>query len=236
MQAPCRDAPPAVVYLSVVIPALNEAAAISATLQAVRRQNTSATLEVILVDGASHDDTMAIADAAGAQVLRGERGRATQMHLGATAARGSVLLFLHADTLLPEDAVSAIESAIAMGRQWGRFDVRIQGTSPLLSVVAWCMNLRSRVTGVATGDQAMFATRSAYLAAGGFPQQPLMEDIALSCRLRRLGPPACLRERVTTSGRRWESRGVWRTVWLMWRLRLAYWLGVAPDVLAKRYR
>jgi hypothetical protein len=146
-------------------------------------------------------------------------------------------MFLHADSLLPPDAASAIGSALAHGAAWGRFDVAIRGKPRVLRVVAAMMNLRSRLTGIATGDQAMFVRRATFEAAGGFPAIPLMEDVALSSLLKRTaGRPACLRTRVTTSGRRWETHGTWRTIFTMWRLRLAYALGADPATLSRHYR
>jgi rSAM/selenodomain-associated transferase 2 len=159
------------------------------------------------------------------------------MNAGAALATGDVLLFLHADTQLPEDAEISIVRALADNRlSWGRFDVRISGRPFMLRVVSRMMNLRSRLTGIATGDQAMFVTRTAFDAAGGFPDQPLMEDIELSSRLLSLSRPACIARCVTTSGRRWETRGVWRTILLMWRLRWDYWRGVPARQLAETYR
>ena len=159
------------------------------------------------------------------------------MNAGAHHAAGDILLFLHADTRLPPDADRLIRQALASDVQvWGRFDVQIDGKPRLLRMIAACMNRRSRWTGIATGDQAMFMTRAAFDAVGGFAAQPLMEDIEMSARLCVLSRPACLRAPVVTSGRRWESRGVWRTVLLMWRLRLAYWRGAAPEHLARLYR
>jgi hypothetical protein len=146
-----------------------------------------------------------------------------------------VLLFLHADTRLPPGGVEAVLAALGRGARWGRFDVEISGRHPLLRPVAWLVNARSRLSGIATGDQAMFVTRDAFVAAGGFPDVPLMEDVALSTALRRAGRPACLRLRALTSGRRWESRGVVRTILLMWSLRFLFWLGRDPAVLARRY-
>jgi rSAM/selenodomain-associated transferase 2 len=157
------------------------------------------------------------------------------MNLGARAAAGDILVFLHADTTLPVGALPAIAAALDAGTQWGRFDVRIEGRSPLLWMVARMMNARSRLTGIATGDQAIFARRDAFEAVGGFPAIPLMEDVALSRALRRRAPPCCLRLAVTTSARRWERHGVLRTIVLMWRLRLAYALGADPHRLAHRY-
>jgi rSAM/selenodomain-associated transferase 2 len=158
------------------------------------------------------------------------------MNAGAAMARAQVLLFLHADTRLPPLADVLIQQAVAGGRAWGRFDVCIEGRPRMLRVVALLMNLRSRLSGIATGDQAIFVTRAAFERVGGFPAQPLMEDIELSRRLKRLGPPACLRAQVCTSGRRWEQRGVWRTIVLMWRLRWRYWRGEPAAALAEVYR
>jgi rSAM/selenodomain-associated transferase 2 len=158
------------------------------------------------------------------------------MNAGAAAARGDVLLFLHADTSLPDEADALISVMLADPRYlWGRFDVRIDGHHPLLPLVAAMMNLRSQITGVCTGDQAIFVRRQAFVEIDGYPDIPLMEDIALSKTLRRRGPPACISPRVATSGRRWEKHGVLRTILLMWRLRFDYWRGVDPHELAIRY-
>lgn len=193
-------------------------------------------VQVIVVDGGSQDDSLAQARPLVDLAVVSHRGRARQMNTGASLARGDVLLFLHADTQLPDAADAIVLEAIAAGARWGRFDVHIEGNSPMLQVVASMMNLRSRLSGIATGDQAVFVKRADFQSVGGFPDQPLMEDIELSKRLRRLAAPACLRERVSTSGRRWESRGVWRTIWLMWRLRWRYWRGESPEQLARAYR
>lgn len=222
--------------LSIVIPALNEAAGIVATLQALAPLRERGA-EVIVVDGGSRDATAELARPLADRVIDGPRGRARQMNAGAAAASSSSLLFLHADTRLPDSADALIARALATGPlAWGRFDVRIEGRSRMFPVIGALMNRRSRWSGIATGDQAMFMTRAAFDAAGGFPDQPLMEDIELSSRLKRLRAPVCLRERVITSGRRWEQRGVWRTIVLMWRLRLLYALGVRADRLAAWYR
>jgi len=221
--------------LSVIIPVLNEASNIVAALTALASlRNHHA--EVIIVDGGSADDTVPLATPLADFVVASPRGRATQMNAGAAVARGDVLLFLHADTRLPPHADRLIiEGLTKSGRAWGRFDVAIDGRHPLLPVVAATMNARSRLTGIATGDQGMFVTRNAFDAAGGFPEILLMEDIELSRRLKRVSPPLCLRTRVRTSGRRWEGRGALRTILLMWRLRLAYFFGAKPDELARRY-
>ena len=220
--------------LSIVVPVLDEAAIIQGTLrslQDLRRRGC----EVIVVDGGSSDATRSLAAPLADRVIDAPRGRAAQMNAGARAARGDILLFLHADTFLPAGALDEIESGLARtGRAWGRFDVTISG-SRALALVAAMMNLRSRLTGIATGDQAMFARRAAFEAAGAFPEIPLMEDVALSKALKRLSPPLCLRARAATSGRRWQRRGTLRTILLMWRLRLAYALGADPRRLARRY-
>lgn len=158
------------------------------------------------------------------------------MNAGARASRGEHLLFLHADTRLPKRADRLVAQALAGRRCWGRFDVRLEGRHPLLPLIAFAMNRRSRLTGIATGDQAMFMIRRAFEAVGGFPDQPLMEDIELSRRLKRLSPPACVGARVTSSGRRWDRGGAWATIWLMWRLRFRYWRGVAAEELVREYR
>jgi rSAM/selenodomain-associated transferase 2 len=214
--------------LSVVVPVLNEAAGIRAALEALSPLRSRGH-EVIVVDGGSSDRSVELAEGLCDRVLSAPRGRAAQMNAGARVATGDVLLFLHADTRLPPRA----DQLISKGSRWGRFDVEIEGRHPLLKVVAWAMNLRSRLTGIATGDQAMFVRRDTF---PGFPEIALMEDIALSRILKKIGRPACLRERAVTSGRRWESRGVLRTIFLMWRLRLLYFLGVSPERLARRYR
>jgi rSAM/selenodomain-associated transferase 2 len=224
-----------VAQISVIIPALNEAARIGAALDALQPLRSRGH-DVIVVDGGSEDGTPDLARALADRVIAAPRGRASQMNAGAAEARGDVLLFLHADTALPENADRLVLEGLAATRcLWGRFDVRITGRHWLLPAIAWLMNLRSRLTGIATGDQAIFAWREAFLRAGGFPPIALMEDIALSRALAGLSQPLCLPERVTTSGRRWESRGVARTVGLMWWLRLRYFLGASPDRLAQRY-
>jgi rSAM/selenodomain-associated transferase 2 len=221
--------------LSIVIPCLNEADGIAATLAALqpfRRRGA----EVIVVDGGSSDDTIARAQPGADRVLAAPRGRAVQMNAGVTHARGEILLFVHADCRVPDAADGLIIDGLRRERKsWGRFDVRIDGRAPLLRMVEASMNVRSRVTGIATGDQGLFITRSLFDAVGRFPEIALMEDIELSRRLKRYGGPLCLRHRITVSARRWERNGVLRTILLMWHLRLAYWLGASPDKLALRY-
>jgi rSAM/selenodomain-associated transferase 2 len=221
--------------LSIIIPCLNEADGIASALEALqpfRRRGA----EVIVVDGGSGDDTIARARAGADHVLTAPCGRAIQMNAGAAHARGEILLFLHADCTMPDAADGLIIDSLRRERRsWGRFDVRIRGRSRLLRAVAALMNARSRITGIATGDQGMFVTRSLFDAVGHFPEIALMEDIELSRRLKRYGRPLCLRHHVSVSARRWETHGVLRTILLMWKLRLAYWLGADPDRLALQY-
>jgi rSAM/selenodomain-associated transferase 2 len=220
---------------SIVVPTLDEAAGLAAHLEALAPLRARG-CEIVVVDGGSRDGTPGIARPLADAVLSAPRGRGTQLNAGARAARGELLLFLHADTRLPPGAVEAVRAALGDGEHdWGRFDLEIGGRHPLLRVVARLMSWRSRLTGIATGDQAIFVRRSRFESAGGFPEIPLMEDVALSAALRRAGPPACLRLRVVTSGRRWESRGIVRTILLMWWLRLLFWLGRDAGALARRY-
>jgi rSAM/selenodomain-associated transferase 2 len=225
----------AVTRLSIIMPTLNEAAGLPAVLEKLQPLR-QAGHELIVVDGGSSDGTAAAALAWADAVLQAPRGRASQMNAGAAQAHGAVLLFLHADTQLPPRGDALLLQALAGGRLWGRFDVQIAGRARMLRVVAFMMNWRSRCTGICTGDQALFVRRDVFERLGGFAQQPLMEDIELSRRLKREGPPAGLRARVLTSGRRWESRGVWPTIVLMWRLRWRYWRGESPAALAQDYR
>ncbi|KPV39628.1 glycosyl transferase [Thiohalorhabdus denitrificans] len=225
--------------LSVVVPALNEAAGIAAALAPLQEWRERGA-EVLVVDGGSDDGTLEAAAPWADRVLEGPQGRARQMNAGAAEATGRVLLFLHADTRPPEDGDRLLLAGLARnGRSWGRFDVRLSGAGrhPLLRVVGSLMNARSRLTGIATGDQGLFVERDAFEAEGGFPEQPLMEDIALSAALKACcGRPLCLRAPIRTSSRRWEDNGVLRTILLMWGLRLRYWLGADPAVLAARYK
>jgi rSAM/selenodomain-associated transferase 2 len=221
--------------LSIIIPVLNEGDNVVAALDALADLRALG-VEVIVVDGGSRDATVQRARLRADRVLSAPRGRARQMNAGAEKAVGEVLLFLHADTRLPDAAELVLLNGLERsGRAWGRFDVSIAGKQPLLALVARLMNARSRLTGIATGDQAIFVRRDDFAAAGAFREIPLMEDVALSKRLKRIARPACLRERVVTSGRRWERRGTLRTIVLMWRLRLAYALGADPGRLARRY-
>jgi rSAM/selenodomain-associated transferase 2 len=216
--------------LSIVVPALNEARGIRAALEALAPLRARGH-ELIVADGGSTDATAQLAGEFADRVLQTPRGRAVQMNGAASVATGDYLVFLHADTRLPPGADELVAASL-QSHLWGRFDVEIEGRHRLLKVVAWAMNLRSRLTGIATGDQAIFVRRAAF---PGFPEIALMEDVAFCQRMKRLGPPACRRETVLTSGRRWESRGVLRTVLLMWRLRLMYFLGADPEDLSRIY-
>jgi rSAM/selenodomain-associated transferase 2 len=221
--------------LSIIVPVLDEAGCVAASLDALAPLRARGH-ELIVVDGGSRDASVALSRERADAVLESRPGRARQMNAGAARAHGELLLFLHADTRLPAQADAAVLQAVARGALWGRFDVQIAGRSPMFPLIAALMNRRSRWSGIATGDQAMFVQRALFERLGGFPDQPLMEDIELSRRLRAVAPPACLREKVLTSGRRWEQHGVWRTVLLMWRLRWRYWRGASPEALAKAYR
>lgn len=220
--------------LAIVMPVLNEGERLRAALHDLQpfRQRG---VRVVVVDGGSSDNTLQVAQTHADLALLAPRGRAAQMNAGAAACPAELLLFLHADTRLPEDADALVQRATEATHRWGRFDVRIDSPALLLRIVSGAMNLRSRWTGIATGDQAMFVRRDLFSAVGGFPDIPLMEDIALSKALKALSPPACLRQRVSTSARRWEQHGVWRTIWLMWRLRAAYFFGADPARLAVDY-
>ena len=221
--------------LSIIIPVLNEAGHIGHTLrllQPLREQGH----ELILVDGESHDDTLQIAQPLVDQVQISSPGRARQMNAGAANASGDWLLFLHADTQLPPAVVEVIAAALRdYGGQWGRFDVRLSGDRWMLRVIERMINWRSRLTGIATGDQAMFVKREVFERLGGYGEVPLMEDVDLSKRLKRTSRPVCIRQPVITSSRRWEEQGVWSTILLMWWLRWLFFVGVSPDRLVQRY-
>lgn len=220
--------------LCIVVPVLNEAPGLAARLAALdpfRRRGA----HLVVVDGGSEDESLEIARAHADLAFVAPRGRAAQMNAGAAACPADTLLFVHADTRLPADADALVARALGGRFAWGRFDVRIDSRRAALRLVERMMNLRSRLTGIATGDQCMFVRHDLFRAVGGFPDIPLMEDIALSQRLLQHGPPSCLRDQAITSARRWERDGVWRTVLLMWRLRVAYFLGADPAQLAIRY-
>ena len=220
--------------LSIIVPVLDEAEGIEDALAALASYRRSGA-EVIVVDGDSRDATRKLARQLADNVISAPRGRGSQMNAGAAVARGDILLFLHADTRLPVEADSLILAGLRQsGAAWGHFDIRVDG-HPLLKIVALAMNVRSRVSGIVTGDQAMFVTRAAFQCVGGFPDIALMEDVALSRLLKKLSSPLCLQARVVTSSRRWQHNGILRTIFLMWQLRLAYFFGARPAALARRY-
>ncbi len=221
--------------VSIVMPVLNEAEHISARLLALnallhRRQTIS--YEIIVVDGSSDDNSAALARAHATRVISAPRGRALQMNAGAAAACGEVLLFLHADTILPEHALEYVESGV---NAWGWFNVRLSGQNFMFRIIERMMSLRSRLTQVATGDQAIFVARKLFDRVGGFPELSLMEDVALSKILRKQTKPLPIQQSVITSSRRWQQYGIIKTVFLMWWLRLLYFLGVSPSHLARLY-
>jgi rSAM/selenodomain-associated transferase 2/rSAM/selenodomain-associated transferase 1 len=222
--------------LSIIIPTLNEEAAIAQTLAPLQELRTSGH-EIVVADGGSDDRTLALAAPLADRLVGAPRGRARQMNAGAAQATGDVLLFLHADSRLDGAGVPMLLAAAAKsGRRWGRFDVAIDGRSRLLPIVAMLMNARSRATGIATGDQGIFVDRTLFTRLGGFADLPLMEDVELSHRLKRVaGAPLCLPRHLVTSGRRWDQHGAWRTIVTMWRLRYDYWRGADPRALAVRY-
>jgi len=222
---------PAYYRLAIVMPVLNEAQTVTDAVNAARAHCDAC----IVVDGGSTDDTVHRAQRAGAQVALAKRGRASQMNAGACVADCDVVLFLHADCRLPDGAGACIREQMARGAIWGRFDVRLDSQRPSLALIGSMMNLRSRLSGIATGDQGIFVARHAFEAQGGFPAIALMEDIAFSRVMRRVARPACLRSKMLVSARRWERRGVVRTVLQMWSLRAAYFFGASPDWLHQQY-
>jgi rSAM/selenodomain-associated transferase 2 len=224
------------VRLSIIIPVLNEAEIIQPALLALQplRQRGH---EIIVVDGGSRDNSRLLAAELADAVLTAGPGRAAQMNCGAAVARGDILLFLHIDTRLPADADRQIARVAAeQAHAWGRFDIRLSSQRFIFGVIARLINLRSRLTGIATGDQAIFIAPELFRQVGGYPEIELMEDIAISRRLRKRQSPHCLTSTVITSSRRWEQYGVWRTILRMWWLRLAYFCGADPNVLARHYR
>ncbi len=218
---------------SIIIPTLNEEKSIQSCLWAL--QPLRSNCELIIVDGDSTDNTRRLAAPLADKVILSAKGRAKQMNNGAKQATGELLIFLHADTGLPENALPLIQEKISHSRQWGRFDIQLSGNLFLLKVIAQMMNWRSRLTGIATGDQVIFVTRQAFEKAGHYPEISLMEDIALCRKLKKIGPPICLKDQVISSGRRWEQNGIYRTILLMWALRLRYFFGADPKTLAFLY-
>ncbi len=220
--------------LSIIIPTINEVSCIKQTLEALQPYRGK-NLEIIVVDGGSHDGTLALTNSLADLSLESIRGRANQMNFGATKAHGEYLMFLHADTSVPPNAYETLENSLLEGIVWGRFDIALSGEKGSLRMVELMMNTRSRWSGIATGDQAIFVRSDVFKNIGGYPDIALMEDIALSKKLKRITRPICLIEKVTTSSRRWESNGILRTILLMWILRFKYFFGVDPADLAKQY-
>ncbi len=221
-------------HYSIIVPTLNEAEGIYDFLMAL--QSLRGRCEIIIADAGSTDDTQLIALPLVDQFITVAKGRAKQMNAGADIVSTDILIFLHADTYLPEQALLLIQNAIDSSAQWGRFDLQLVGQHPMLKVVAQIMNWRSRISGIATGDQVIFIMRQTFLAIGGFPEIPLMEDIEISKRLKSFTRPYCIKAKVKSSARRWESFGVWKTIALMWSIRLRYFLGQSPQYLAELYR
>ncbi len=221
--------------ISIVIPALNEEKSIANNLRGLQYLRKLGH-EIILSDGGSVDDTLALARPLVDHWIKGSKGRAKQLNAGAKIATGQVLLFLHADTLLPENTESILNNALIQGFHWGRFDVQLSGQQFMFRLIEKMINLRSRISGVATGDQAIFIRKNLFELQEGFPELALMEDIAMSKRLKKMSKPYCSKACVITSSRRWEEHGIWRTIFLMWRLRFAYFIGISPSCLADRYR
>ena len=218
---------------SIIMPVLNEAAVLPYALQQlIEGIAYLSEVEIIISDGGSTDNSSACAAEFPVLLVDAPKGRARQMNAGASKAMGEWLVFLHADTRLPDGWMAAIENS---GADWGRFNVRLSGPQRLLRLVEWMMNWRSCKTAVATGDQAMFFRRDLFERLGGYPDLPLMEDIAISKSARAYSRPACLECYVITSSRRWEQRGIIRTIVLMWWLRFAYWLGISPETLHQWY-
>ena len=218
---------------SIIIPTLNEAEEISHCLLAL--QHLRSHCEIIIADGGSTDETITLATPLADQTISCKKGRSYQMNAGSARARGEILIFLHADTLLPHNALSLIEQGIASLADWGRFDILLPGKHPLLKLIAFMMNLRSRITGIATGDQVLFIRKQTFIDIGHYPEIPVMEDIAICKKLKKISKPYCIAAKVISSARRWEQFGIYRTLLLMWWLRLAYFFGCSTATLNLLY-
>ncbi len=224
------------ILISFIVPALNEQSIIRKTLSDLRNLSGQIQIEVVVVDGGSQDQTVTLAEPLCDQLLSSSPGRALQMNRGAAVAKGEWLLFLHADTQLPENFMALWQEQVVSGeRCWGRFDIRLSGDQRTFRLIEKVINLRSRLSGIATGDQGIFIQRELFEQVGGFASIPLMEDIEICKRLKKTGRPLCLRSRVVTSSRYWEQRGIWTTIMLMWKLRFLYFFGVSPQRLVEQY-
>lgn len=221
-------------FISIIIPVLNEEQSINALLQQLQiyRQQGH---EVIVVDGGSVDETISISKPLADKVITSDSGRARQMNKGVAESTNEVLWFLHADTSIPENVIEIIQSSLVKN-DWGRFNVKLSGSHFLFRIIEKMINIRSCFSGVATGDQGIFVRRKIFESVGGYSEVPLMEDVALSKKLKNISQTACIKETLTTSSRRWKKNGIIKTILLMWKLRFLYWIGVTPDKLAKLYR
>tara|TARA_R110002072_G_scaffold31735_19_gene97792 strand:- start:35415 stop:36146 length:732 start_codon:yes stop_codon:yes gene_type:complete len=221
-----------IMRITIIIPVLNDGPELQQLLPQLLSQPTSSNAQIIVVDGGSSDSPELICETFGVTCVPSEPGRATQMNTGAGAATGNILLFLHADSQLPDGFENLIKDAMSQSL-WGRFDVRLSGSQSMFRIIEWMMNHRSRLTGICTGDQGIFVQSELFFKQGGFPDIPIMEDIALSKALP--GAPYCIRQKLITSSRRWEQNGIWKTILLMWSLRLRYFFGATPVQLVKQY-
>ncbi|MCF6204791.1 MAG: TIGR04283 family arsenosugar biosynthesis glycosyltransferase [Methylococcaceae bacterium] len=216
--------------ISIIIPTLNEQNNIQLCLEALQPLRNKS--EIIVVDGRSIDETVEISKLLANSVIISAKGRARQMNAGAEKAKGEILVFLHADTFLPENALELFDQ---LNQGWGRFNIQLNGTSVMLKVISAFMNWRSRITGIATGDQVIFVNKQLFNIVGGYPDIALMEDISLCAKLKKIKPPICLNAKVVSSGRRWEQFGVLKTIFLMWSIRIRYFLGENPETLSVLY-
>jgi rSAM/selenodomain-associated transferase 2 len=220
--------------VAVIVPVFNEAQLLPEKLTSLKALNTD---ELIFIDGGSTDGTKQLLEASGVLWFTGAKGRAAQMNVGAGKCKSDVVLFVHIDTEIDENNISAIRTVMCQSdKVGGRFDICLSGHYPAYRMISWFINIRSRWSKISTGDQALFVRRAVFQQMGGFADLPLMEDVDFSTRLKRKGSIACLRQRVTTSSRRWQQHGIIRTILLMWKLRFLYWLGTPADKLAAMYR
>ena len=223
--------------LSIIVPVLNEETTLCHALDAIKPVLSSINdVELIVVDGGSHDDTLTVAMNYTSHCLSSTKGRASQMNLGAKHASNDILVFLHADTILPNDFQLLISNALSIkNKQWGRFNVKLSGPHIMLRIIETLMNFRSCITSIATGDQVIFVRKSTFEMVSGYSSIPLMEDIELSKKLKNHSRAICIKNPVTTSSRRWEINGFFKTIMLMWKLRFLYFMGVPAKKLISSY-